>query len=130
MNKEGKENFIVKQLIINMKKIFHLTFLLIVSQLTSQQTPASLTEESILFIGATAHIGNGTIIENSAIGIRNGKITEVTTEVMNKLVLCVGVAMAGLADAPCRARRRTGRRRRTGVARSSYRQVVWLGLAD
>ena len=79
-NKEGKENFIVKQLIINMKKIFHLTFLLIVSQLTSQQTPASLSEESILFIGATAHIGNGTIIENSAIGIRNGKITEVTTE--------------------------------------------------
>ena len=70
----------MKQLIINMKKIFHLTFLLIVSQLTSQQTPASLSEESILFIGATAHIGNGTIIENSAIGIRNGKITEVTTE--------------------------------------------------
>ena len=70
----------MKQLIINMKKIFHLTFLLIVSQLTSQQTPASLSEESILFIGATAHIGNGTIIENSAIGIRNGKITEVTTK--------------------------------------------------
>ena len=80
LNKEGKENFIVKQLIINMKKIFHITFLLIVSQLTSQQTPASLSEESILFIGATAHIGNGTIIENSAIGIRNGKITEVTTK--------------------------------------------------
>ena len=50
LNKEGKENFIVKQLIINMKKIFHLTFLLIVSQLTSQQTPASLSKESILFI--------------------------------------------------------------------------------
>ena len=86
LNKEGKENFIVKQLIINMKKIFHLTFLLIVSQLTSQQTPASLTEESILFIGATAHIGNGTIIENSAIGIRNGKITEVTTENLKKFL--------------------------------------------
>ena len=71
---------IVKQLINHMKKIFHLIFLLIVSQLTSQQTPGSLTEESILFIGATAHIGNATIIENSAIGIRNGEITEVSTE--------------------------------------------------
>ena len=70
----------MKQLIINMKKIFCVMFSLIVSQLASQQTPASLTEESILFIGATAHIGNGTIIENSAIGIRNGKITEVSTE--------------------------------------------------
>ena len=63
-----------------MKKIFLLTFILIISQLASQQTPASLTEESILFIGATAHIGNGNIIENSAIGIRNGKITEVSTK--------------------------------------------------
>ena len=70
----------MKQLINHMKKTFHLIFLLIVSQLTSQQTPGSLTEESILFIGATAHIGNATIIENRAIGIRNGEITEVSTE--------------------------------------------------
>jgi len=63
-----------------MKKIFSLMFLFIVSQLASQQTPADLGGKSLLIIGATAHIGNGSIIEKSAIGIRNQKIVEVSTE--------------------------------------------------
>lgn len=45
----------------------------------AQQTPAADQQESILILGATAHIGDGTILENSAIGMLNGKIVEVTT---------------------------------------------------
>ncbi len=45
----------------------------------AQQTPAAKQSESILILGATAHIGNGQIIENSAIGFDNGKITFVGT---------------------------------------------------
>lgn len=41
----------------------------------SQQTPAKPQSESILILNATAHLGNGTVIENSAIGFENGKIT-------------------------------------------------------
>lgn len=38
-------------------------------------TPASDSTKRILFIGGTAHIGNGKVIESAAIGIANGKIT-------------------------------------------------------
>lgn len=39
-----------------------------------QQTPAAKQTKSILILGGKAHIGNGTIIENSLISINNGKI--------------------------------------------------------
>ena len=45
----------------------------------AQQTPAADQQNSILILGATAHIGDGTILENSAIGLRDGKIIEVAT---------------------------------------------------
>lgn len=38
-------------------------------------TPAPAQKEAILIIGATAHLGNGQVIENSAIGFDNGKLT-------------------------------------------------------
>lgn len=41
----------------------------------SQNTPAPKQSESILIVGATAHLGTGEAIENSAIGFENGKIT-------------------------------------------------------
>ena len=41
---------------------------------SSQQTPAPKQSKSIAIIGATAHIGNGKVIKNSAIGFVNGKI--------------------------------------------------------
>ena len=50
------------------------------SLLWAQQTPASSQNKSILILGATAHIGDGTVIENSAIGFENGKLTLVSTE--------------------------------------------------
>ena len=43
----------------------------------AQQTPAPAQSESILITGATAHIGNGQMVENSAIGFADGKITYV-----------------------------------------------------
>ncbi len=59
-----------------MKKYILLTILLIVGNfLTAQNTPAPKQSESILIVGATAHLGTGTAIENSAIGFEDGKIT-------------------------------------------------------
>ena len=40
----------------------------------AQQTPGGKQKQAILITGATAHLGNGKIIENSAIGFENGKI--------------------------------------------------------
>ena len=61
-----------------MKKIVKLSMaitLLISTTIIAQQTPAKKQSKSILITGATAHIGNGEVIENSAIGFDNGKIT-------------------------------------------------------
>lgn len=41
----------------------------------AQQTPAPKQSKSILIMNATAHLGNGNIIENSYIGLKDGKIT-------------------------------------------------------
>jgi imidazolonepropionase-like amidohydrolase len=44
----------------------------------AQHTPAAKQTKSILILNATAHLGNGKVIENSAIGFKDGKITLVT----------------------------------------------------
>jgi imidazolonepropionase-like amidohydrolase len=44
----------------------------------AQQTPAQKQTKSILILNATAHLGNGKTIENSAIGFKDGKITMVS----------------------------------------------------
>jgi hypothetical protein len=41
----------------------------------AQQTPAPKQSKSILILNAKAHIGNGQVIENSALGFKDGKIT-------------------------------------------------------
>jgi len=41
----------------------------------SQQTPAKKQSAPVLILNATAHLGNGEVIENSAIGFVDGKIT-------------------------------------------------------
>ena len=41
----------------------------------AQQTPGSPQTETFSIVGATAHIGNGSVIENSIIIVENGKIT-------------------------------------------------------
>ena len=44
----------------------------------AQQTPAPKQSEAITIVGATAHIGNGEVIENALIIIEDGKITVCT----------------------------------------------------
>ena len=51
----------------------------------AQQTPASSQTKSILILNATAHLGTGKVIENSAIGFKNGKITLVADNKSIKL---------------------------------------------
>lgn len=46
-------------------------------QTFAQQTPAPAQSGAITIQGATAHIGNGTVIENSVIVFENGKITAI-----------------------------------------------------
>jgi len=56
--------------------------LLVVAVLTfslsyAQQTPASKQSKVIAITGATAHLGNGTVINNSLVVFENGKLTTV-----------------------------------------------------
>ena len=46
-------------------------------QVLAQQTPAPVQSDAITIKGATAHIGNGQVIENSTIVFENGKITAI-----------------------------------------------------
>ena len=57
-----------------MKYIF---FLLLTFIGYSQQTPASKQTKSILITGGFAHLGNGSVVENSVISIVDGKIAYV-----------------------------------------------------
>ena len=57
------------------KKTYILLLVFSLSILTkAQQTPALKQSKSVLILNATAHLGNGQIIENSAIGFVDGKI--------------------------------------------------------
>lgn len=51
----------------------------------AQQTPAPKQSKSILILNGTAHLGNGKIIENSAIGFIDGKITLVADATLIRL---------------------------------------------
>ena len=59
--------------------ILTLVFLFCCTLGIAQQTPAADQQNSVLILGATAHIGDGTVLENSAIGLHDGKIVEVAT---------------------------------------------------
>ncbi len=66
----------LKKYKMNYKKIYLLVLALglpILAQ--AQQTPANKQTKSVLIMNATAHLGNGKVIENSALGFENGKIT-------------------------------------------------------
>ena len=60
-----------------MKKqfIYILLSFLFIGNLSAQQTPAPKQAKKIAIVGATAHIGDGNVIENSLIEFSNGKIT-------------------------------------------------------
>lgn len=63
-----------------MKKVKQFSIVIALSlgfSLTAQQTPAPVQKEAITISGATAHIGNGSVIENSVLVFENGKITAI-----------------------------------------------------
>ncbi len=69
-----------------MRKIYIIAFVLGISIHTkAQHTPAKKQTKSVLILNATAHLGNGQIIENSAIGFKDGKITLVADSKLIKL---------------------------------------------
>jgi len=53
----------------------------------AQQTPAAKQTETITIMGATAHIGNGEIIENSFIQFEDGKITTISDARRDKMAI-------------------------------------------
>ncbi|MBT3872726.1 MAG: amidohydrolase family protein [Flavobacteriaceae bacterium] len=53
----------------------------------AQQTPAPIQNETITISGATAHIGNGTIIKNSIITFENGILIAVADATISKIAL-------------------------------------------
>ena len=59
-----------------MKKIIYsLLFFFVIGNITAQQTPAKKQSTAVSIEGATAHLGNGKVIENSLIMFNDGKIT-------------------------------------------------------
>ena len=53
----------------------------------AQQTPAPIQKEIVTIHGATAHIGNGSVIENSIITFENGKLVAVADATTSKIAL-------------------------------------------
>lgn len=63
-----------------MKILKYISLILAVFMTTgilAQQTPADKQSETIMIMNGTAHIGNGEVIENSVIVIKDGKLTTV-----------------------------------------------------
>lgn len=44
-------------------------------QIKAQQIPAPQQTKSVLILNATSHLGNGSVIQNSAVGFKDGKLT-------------------------------------------------------
>ncbi|WP_299123894.1 amidohydrolase family protein [uncultured Winogradskyella sp.] len=63
-----------------LNKIYSLIFLLCLTLGFAQQTPAPKQTKDFAIVGATAHIGNGTVIENSTIIVSDGKIITIGPE--------------------------------------------------
>ena len=61
---------------MNMKTLFTAAILLISMSVWAQiPSPGAVPTKAIVLTGGIAHIGNGQVMENAAIGIENGKIT-------------------------------------------------------
>ena len=58
-----------------LRKYMTIAFVLIASIVFGQQTPAPAQTDVYTIVGATAHIGDGTVIENSILIIEDGKIS-------------------------------------------------------
>ncbi|PKP26199.1 MAG: amidohydrolase [Bacteroidetes bacterium HGW-Bacteroidetes-2] len=75
------------------KKLPLIVLFLISMHINAQQTPALLQKNAITIQGATAHIGNGSVLENCTIVFENGKITaigNVSTQVKGTIINASG----------------------------------------
>ncbi|MDT0676097.1 amidohydrolase family protein [Autumnicola musiva] len=70
-------------------KFLNITFIFALisfcGNMSAQQTPAAAQTEPVTIVGATAHIGNGEVIENSLIIFRDGKFTQVMDATSTKM---------------------------------------------
>lgn len=69
------------------KNIFVVAAISLSFSLFAQQTPALPQEGIVTIVGAIAHIGDGTLIENSIISFENGKIIAVADATTSKIAL-------------------------------------------
>ena len=67
-----------------MKNIIYIFLLLSISN-WGQETPGKSQQKSILLLNGIAHIGDGTVINKSAIGIKDGKIILVKDALTNTI---------------------------------------------
>ncbi len=70
-----------------MKRSIYLAAIAISGMLSpgfSQQTPAPVQNEAISITGATAHLGDGSVVENCTLVFEEGKITALGTDVTSK----------------------------------------------
>jgi imidazolonepropionase-like amidohydrolase len=68
-----------------MKNTIYTICALFVFMATAQQTPAPTQTGIYTIMNATAHIGNGKVIENSVVVIENGIITTITDARLNRM---------------------------------------------
>lgn len=71
-----------------MKSVYNyilIAFLVISGKSIAQQTPAPEQSEAVTIVGATAHLGNGEVIENSLIIFEDGKLTQVLDATATKM---------------------------------------------
>lgn len=73
-----------------MKRIIYILCAVVGMTAAAQQTPAPEATQAYTIMNATAHIGNGEVIENSIIVIENGKITTVADATIVKMALPAG----------------------------------------
>ncbi|NJB72286.1 hypothetical protein GGR42_002777 [Saonia flava] len=66
------------------KYIFIIILLGLIGKFHAQQTPADKQTETISITGATAHIGDGTIVENCTLVFEDGKITALGSSISTK----------------------------------------------
>ena len=70
---------------MKMKYLVILALFTYIGNSFAQQTPASKQTEAVTIVGATAHLGNGEVIENSLIIFEDGKITQVMDATATKM---------------------------------------------
>ncbi|SDW57640.1 amidohydrolase family protein [Flavobacterium degerlachei] len=68
-----------------MSKNTYILSLLFSISLIAQHAPANKQSKSILILNGTAHLGNGQVIDNSAIGFKDGKLTLVADATLIRL---------------------------------------------